>query len=89
MLRDRATAWQLWQQQWRHALMVAAFSPVAYVLVLYAMQEAPLSHVAPAREVSMLFAALLGGHLLGEGERGSRVLGALCIAGGVVALGLG
>ena len=69
--------------------MVAAFSPVAYVLVLYAMQEAPLSHVAPAREVSMLFAALLGGHLLGEGERGSRVLGALCIAGGVVALGLG
>ena len=89
VLRDRATAWQLWQQQWRHALMVAAFSPVAYVLVLYAMQEAPLSHVAPAREVSMLFAALLGGHLLGEGERGSRVLGALCIAGGVVALGLG
>jgi drug/metabolite transporter (DMT)-like permease len=89
VLRDRATAWRLWQQQWRHALMVAAFSPVAYVLVLYAMQEAPLSHVAPAREVSMLFAALLGGHLLGEGERGSRVLGALCIAGGVVALGLG
>ena len=89
VLRDRTTAWGLWQRQWRHALMVAAFSPVAYVLVLYAMQEAPLSHVAPAREVSMLFAALLGGHLLGEGERGSRVLGALCIAGGVIALGLG
>jgi hypothetical protein len=37
----------------------------------------------------MLFAALIGGHLLGEGERGLRVLGAVCIAGGVVALGLG
>ena len=89
VLRDRATAWVLWQRQWRFALAVAAFSPIAYVLVLYAMQQAPLSHVAPAREVSMLFAALIGGQLLGEGERGSRILGAVCIAGGVVALGLG
>ena len=89
VLRDRTTARRLWGQQWRQALAVAVFSPVAYVLVLYAMQEAPLSHVAPAREVSMLFAALIGGHLLGEGDRGLRVLGALCIAAGVMALGLG
>ena len=88
-MRDRPAAWALWRQQWRPALAVALFSPVAYVLVLYAMKEAPLSHVAPAREVSMLFAALIGGHLLGEGDRGLRVLGAACIAGGVVALGLG
>jgi len=47
---------------------------------------APLSHVAPAREVSMLFAALLGGKLLGEGERASRLLGALLMAAGVVLL---
>ena len=64
-------------------------SPVAYVLVLYAMREAPMSHVAPAREVSMLFAALIGGHLLGEGDRVARILGALCIAAGVTALALG
>lgn len=89
VLRDRATARLLWRQQWRAALVVATFSPVAYVLVLYAMKTAPLSHVAPAREVSMLFAALIGGHLLGEGDRTLRVLGALCIAAGVVALGLG
>jgi uncharacterized membrane protein len=50
---------------------------------------APLSHVAPAREVSMLFAALLGGRLLGEADRGLRLLGAACIAGGVIALALG
>lgn len=87
--RDRPAARVLWLRQWRYALAVAVFSPVAYVLVLYAMQQAPLSHVAPAREVSMLFAALLGGHLLGEGERVSRLLGAVLIAGGVVSLGLG
>jgi uncharacterized membrane protein len=89
VLRDRAAAAKLWRMQWRHALVVATISPVAYVLVLYAMREAPLSHVAPAREVSMLFAALIGGHLLGEGERVPRLLGAGMIAAGVVALGLG
>jgi hypothetical protein len=37
----------------------------------------------------MLFAALIGGHLLGEGDRGARIAGALLIAAGVAALGLG
>jgi uncharacterized membrane protein len=48
-----------------------------------------MSHVAPAREVSMLFAALIGGHLLREGDRAARIAGAVCIAAGVTALGLG
>ncbi|HRM48123.1 MAG: EamA family transporter [Alicycliphilus sp.] len=88
-LRKPAELAPLWAAQWRFALLVAAVSPVAYVLVLFAMQSAPLSHVAPAREVSMLFAALLGGHLLGEGDRAARLAGALLIACGVVALALG
>lgn len=89
VLQDRALARVHWQVQWKSALLVGGLSPVSYVLVLYALQLAPLSHVAPAREVSMLFAALLGGHLLGEGERLARLLGAACIALGVVALSLG
>lgn len=87
--RDRPEALRLWRLQWKPALLVATISPVSYVLVLYAMQTAPLSHVAPAREVSMLFAALIGGHLLGEGDRVPRLLGALLIAAGVTLLGLG
>ena len=89
LLRDRPTVCALWLQQRRYALIVGIFSPVSYVLVLYALQVAPLSHVAPAREVSMLFAALLGGHLLGEKDRGLRIAGAALIAAGVIALGLG
>lgn len=89
VLRDRSTAVRLWRQQWRHALAVGILSPLSYVLVLYAMQEAPLSHVAPAREVSMLFAALIGGQLLGEGDRTLRLAGAALIAAGVMALALG
>ncbi len=75
--------------QWRPALVVAVLGPMAYIAVLFALQIAPLSHVAPAREASMLFAALLGGRLLGESSRGLRLLGAACIAGGVIALALG
>ena len=89
VLRDRKAARVLWRQQWKYAALVGAISPVSYVLVLYAMQVAPLSHVAPAREVSMLFAALIGGHLLSEGDRWQRFLGAVCIAAGVMALALG
>ncbi|ABM94038.1 EamA family transporter [Methylibium petroleiphilum] len=89
LLRDRAALRSAWRAQWRHALAVAVLSPAAYVMVLYAMQLAPLSHVAPAREVSMLFAALLGGRLLGEGELGWRLVGAAFIALGVAGLALG
>ena len=89
IVRNLPEARQLWRLQWRWALLVAVVSPVAYVLVLYAMQSAPISHVAPAREVSMLFAALLGGHLLKEGDRAVRMVGAVLIAVGVTALGLG
>jgi drug/metabolite transporter (DMT)-like permease len=88
-LRDRGGFVAACRAQWRPALIIAILGPASYVLVLYAVTMAPLSHVAPAREVSMLFAALLGGTLLGEGDRWLRLLGAACIALGVVGLALG
>lgn len=87
LLRDTKATRDSWRKEWKYALVVGGISPISYVLVLYAMQTAPLSHVAPAREVSMLFAALIGGHLLDEGDRLQRIGGALCIAAGVIALG--
>ena len=89
VLRNLPEARSLWTVQWRWALLVAVVSPIAYVLVLFAMQSAPISHVAPAREVSMLFAALIGGHLLKEGDRMVRIGGAILIALGVTALAIG
>ncbi|HJV68707.1 EamA family transporter [Ideonella sp.] len=88
-LKDRAGFAAAWRAQWRAALLMAVISPLAYVLVLYAVQMAPLSHVAPAREVSMLFAALIGGRLLGEADRGWRLAGAALMAAGVTALAAG
>jgi drug/metabolite transporter (DMT)-like permease len=88
VLRDRAGFMPALRRQWKHALVVAVGAPSAYILVLYAMKLAPLSRVAPARELSMLFAALIGGQLLGEGERGWRIAGAVFIALGVAALAM-
>lgn len=89
VLRRPASFAQAWRAQWRYAAVVAVLGPLSYVMVLYAVRMAPQSHVAPAREVSMLFAALAGGTLLGEGDRALRLLGAAAIAAGVVALALG
>lgn len=87
--RDRVGFAAAWRAQWRAVLVVAALGPLSYLLVLHAMRMAPLGHVAPAREVSTLFAALLGGRLLGEGDLRLRLAGAASIAAGVAALALG
>jgi len=86
LLRDPSGFVDAWRRYKWHAVVLGAVSPLAYILVLYAVRVAPVSHVAPAREISMLFAALIGGRLLGEADRGQRVLGALLMAGGVVLL---
>lgn len=86
--RDRSGFLPALRQQWPYVLVIAIFAPLGYILVLYAMQLAPLSRVAPARELSMLVAALLAGQLMKEGDRASRLLGAACLACGVIALTL-
>ena len=84
--RQRASFAEAWRRYFWHAVALGAVSPLAYILVLYAVRLAPLSHVAPAREVSMLFAAFLGGRFLGEGDRGKRIAGAVLMGAGVALL---
>jgi len=85
-LAQRSTVIEAFRTDWRPILVVALLSPAAYILVLYAMTLAPVSLVAPAREVSMLFAAILGASLLREGHLYRRLAGAALIALGVAAL---
>lgn len=59
-LRDEISVSRLWREQRRAVIGVAVLSPLAYILVLTAMVFTPVSYVAPAREISILFAALLG-----------------------------
>jgi len=66
--------------------VVSIFGPLGYILVLFAMQIAPISHVAPARELATLIGAYLGARLLKEKAAPARIAGAACIVAGVVSL---
>ncbi|MBK7581788.1 MAG: EamA family transporter [Myxococcales bacterium] len=64
-------------------------SALAYSLVIYAMSVGRIASVASAREVSVVFAALIGARLLGEGLGGRRLIFASAVALGIVCLALG
>jgi drug/metabolite transporter (DMT)-like permease len=73
---------------WLLALGVGALSPLSYILVLSAIEMgAPLSLVAPAREMSMMVGAMLGMLILGERVTAWRLVGCLILIGGVILLG--
>jgi uncharacterized membrane protein len=88
VVRHAGEARTLVARHGRTLLGVGVLSPLGYMLALQAMTLAPVSHVAPARELSMLIAAFLGARLLGEGHLWRRVAGAALIASGVAALAL-
>ena len=89
VLRHRGALRRAWTTSRRQAAGVGLLSPLAYVLVLYALARAPVSYVAPARETSILIGTLLGATVLGEADRRRRLLAATAILGGVTALALG
>jgi drug/metabolite transporter (DMT)-like permease len=68
---------------------VGLLSPLAYTLALLALQRAPLSYVAPVREISMLVGALVGARLFGEPLTTARIGGVLMLLGGVTGIALG
>jgi len=88
-LRRREEVRAAWTNKRMAVLLVALLCPLSYILVLTAMVFTPVSYVAPAREISILFAALMGTHWLKEGDVSRRVAAAAAMALGVVALALG
>lgn len=73
---------------WKAMLFIATISPLSYILALYAMKLAPLSYIAPARETSVIFGALFGTLLLGEGQTAKRVACAAIMFCGLLLLAL-
>ena len=84
-------------RRWRHIhaviradavpiLIVAVFSPLAYILVLTAMLTAPLALVAPVRESSIIIGSLLAYRLFREGHLARRVAGAAIVLAGIAAI---
>ncbi len=72
---------------WRLAIGVGLLSPLSYILVLAALDTgAPLSVVAPMREMSMMVGALLGMAVLKETVGVWRLVGCAVLVVGVVLL---
>lgn len=74
--------------RWRRGVLGGAASLAAYGIVLWAMTRAPVAVVAALREVSVLFAALIGTLYLKESFGWRRLAGAASVVAGVAALRL-
>ena len=74
------------REHWRGVLAVAVLSPLSYILILFAVQLAPVSIVAPAREVSVVFVTLAGWLLFREPHPAPRLSGAVVVVAGVALL---
>ena len=72
---------------WPLAIGVGLLSPLSYILVLAALDRgAPLSTVAPMREMSMMVGALMGMVILREPVGRWRLIGCAVLASGVILL---
>ena len=78
-----------WRRAKKEIIAVALLCPLSYILVLTAMVFTPVSYVAPAREVSILVAALLGTQLLAEGDATRRLAAAAAMVAGIICLAAG
>jgi drug/metabolite transporter (DMT)-like permease len=85
-VRRRAEVAAMIRRHWRDVLVVAVLSPLSYILILFAMQLAPVSIVAPARELSVVFVALAGWLLFKEPHPAARLTGAVVVVAGVALL---
>ena len=86
--QQRVEAWAYMRKRWPLALMGTMASLGSYGIALWAMTQAPVATVAALREVSVLFAALLGALLLKEAFGLQRGAGTLLIVAGIAALKL-
>jgi len=87
-MSNPAQAREKMKGHWLLAVSVGALSPLSYILVLSAIEMgAPLSLVAPAREMSMMVGAIFGMVILRERVTAWRIVGCLILIAGVVLLG--
>src|SRR2546426_2091760 len=73
---------------WGRTIVVGVLMMAAYLAVLAAMTQAPVSYVVAAREVSVVVAAILGALVLRERHPAGRIAGAAVIFAGLVLIAL-
>ena len=85
----RADISTYWKQSRPELFGITILNPISYILILMAMTVAPVSQIAPVREVSTLIGAVIGGRLFAEQHLRSRLAAASIIVLGVIAIAHG
>lgn len=88
-LRSRRDLTAIARRHWVAIVVFAVLAPLAYILVLLAFQLAPVSLVAPAREVSVVLVGLAGWLFFHEPHPARRLLGAGIVLAGIALLAVG
>jgi len=87
VMSNRAESIKRMRGKWGLGIAVGLLSPLSYILVLWALRlGAPLSVVAPAREMSMMVGVMMGMMILKEQVGFWRTFGCGLVVFGVVAL---
>ena len=88
-LRDARSTMRAVRQNPFAISLFGILSPLSYILVLTALQFAPVAVIAPAREVSVLLVGLAGWLLFKEPHPVQRMIGAGILLTGVALLAIG
>lgn len=75
--------------RWRVGAATGVLSALGYAVALWAMSRAPIALVAAVREISVVFAAMIGSLALGEPFGRRRMIAAAIVAAGVIAVRAG
>ncbi len=87
--RQRSEVIKIWSSNKWETIGVALLNPLSYILVLTALIKAPVSYIAPLREMSILIGTVMGAKLLSEEGARKRILAAGLMLLGISALAIG
>jgi uncharacterized membrane protein len=88
LIRERHGLKSEWRSHKGAIVVVGFLSGFTYLMILFALTMSKVSYVAAVREISIVLSAYYGIALLGEKHGRQKLLGAVLITLGVIAIGL-
>ena len=88
LIRERRWLKSEWQSRKGSIVVVGFLSGFTYLMILFALTMSKVSYVAAVREVSIVLSAFFGIVCLGEKNGRQKMVGAVFITAGVIAIGL-
>jgi drug/metabolite transporter (DMT)-like permease len=82
----RPQLWYILRNNWRMTLITGSLGTISFSVFVWALARAPVGSVAALREVSVLFASVIGVIVLGERFSSRRFAGATLVTAGVAFL---